>query len=77
MLAASSAAFFESSEPSSAMCIRHGGQAPYPPRITKRGHRAWWTSPSEPLLFVRSAAARAVRATSSEPSVADTIFGGK
>jgi hypothetical protein len=77
MLAASSAAFFESSEPSSAMCIRHGGQASYPPRITKRGHQAWWTSPSEPLLFVRSAAARAVRATSSEPSVADTIFGRK
>jgi hypothetical protein len=77
MLAASSAAFFESSEPSSAMCICHGGQASYPPRITKRGHQAWWTSPSEPLLFVRSAAARAVRATSSEPSVADTLFGRK
>ena len=77
MIAASSATFFESSEPSSAMCIRHGGQASYPPRITKKGRRAWWTSPSEPLLLVRSAAARAARATFSEPSVADTIFGGK
>ena len=77
MLAASAAAFFESSEPSSAMCIRHGDQASYPPRITKKGYRAWWTSPSEPLLLVRSAAARAARATFSEPSVADKIFGGK